>query len=398
MVASDTFWWFSQVLEHYESGQAEIQHVEATRPDDPESNGALRATVDVVIPLCATLNSHSEDALVPTAATIREDGSLQIDFPSSTLPTADRIENDRVSVEEAESVRIEDGTILVTSIVTIAPDDGAGQQGTTARKNKAQQIGEYDTEETVEPTQSTGREDEPTDERKANTRPGAAHTPVAEGKSDHESDLSAVRNENLLPYEDTEYLQRLFESCDTFIEMAEVIEMDVSSETVRRYMIEAGVHEPTSYNTAFNSNSEDVSTLERDDSDTSLTVDADITEIPEEDSESTTVEQQPAETMDGMDSEKYDPMEDVGDQPLIADGIGLPDGVTIDSLADAVESSITVHDVTRELNIGRDEARQLLERLDLLDLVLTRVWKENNSKVSRAEIANRIRQSVTSNT
>ncbi|WP_435156548.1 hypothetical protein [Haladaptatus sp. DFWS20] len=392
MGASNIFRKLSQILEQYESGRAEIRRVEVTRPDQDKSSSELRATVDIAVPLCATLSEHAEDDLSPTSAAIREDGGLQINFPSSSLPTANRIENGRVSVEEADSVRIEDGTVLVTSIVTIADGDETEQLEIAARKNSAQHTCQSTSEGTVDSGRSTDEIKEQTDERKIETRPDSTHTSVVEGESPHKSEFDAVRTEGLPPFEDTEYLQRIYESCDTFNEMADVIEMDVSAETARRYMSEAGVHEPDSYNTVSSSNAENGASPERNNSSTSSTRGENTTGSPENDPEVTAAVRQP----DGMDSEGDDSMKSIRDKQLVADGIGLPNGVTIDRLADAVESSITIHEVTRELNIDRDEARQLLERLNLLDLVLTRVWKEDSPRVSRAEIAGRLRQSVTS--
>ena len=176
--------------------------------------------------------------------------------------------------------------------------------------------------------------------------------------------------------------------------MAEVIEMDVSAETVRRYMTEAAVHEPASYDTV-SSSTENVESSERDGSDTSLALEGDAARNPRDSSETTPTGRERKRRLNETDSEPDDPVDGIKSQQLIADGIGLPNGVTIDQLADAVESSITVHEVKQELKIERDEARRLLERLNLLDLVLTRVWRENGRRVSRDEIADRIRLSVT---
>ncbi|WP_227356511.1 hypothetical protein [Haladaptatus salinisoli] len=394
MGTSNTFWWLSQALERYESGRAEIQRVEATRPDDPRSNGELRATVDIAVPLCATLTGDSADDLSPTAATIREDGGLRVDFPPSSLPTANRIENERVSVEEADSVRVEGGTILVTSIVTVDPDGGTERPADAEEKNAVRQPRENASEAAGDAESSAETVEESADEQNGETSPKSARSPAVGNEPNREDEFDAVRSEGLPPFEDTDYLRRIYEACDTFIEMADVIEMDVSAETVRRYMTEAGVHEPATYNTVSSSDGDSAPSPERDESAAATARGEDGTEGSNGDSESATVDRRSDEPAEGWDSD--DPVEDVENQPLIADGIGLPDGVTLDRLADAVESSITIHEVTRELDIGRDEARQLLERLNLLDLVLTRVWKEDSSEVSRNEIADRIRQSVTS--
>lgn len=45
------------------------------------------------------------------------------------------------------------------------------------------------------------------------------------------------------------HIRRLYEISETFDEMSDLIELDVSAETVRRYMIDAGIHSPESYAT-----------------------------------------------------------------------------------------------------------------------------------------------------
>ena len=63
-------------------------------------------------------------------------------------------------------------------------------------------------------------------------------------RSDIGAELAAVRDDAIPPYKDTDYLQHLYDSCESFREMSERIDVDVSSSTVRRYMIDVGIHSP----------------------------------------------------------------------------------------------------------------------------------------------------------
>ncbi|MFH5801404.1 hypothetical protein [Haladaptatus sp. CMAA 1911] len=375
---SNTFGWFSGVLDQYESGRAEIRRVEAIRPDDSESNRELRASVDIAVPMCAPLTDESDGDSSSSGVTIREDGGLQVDLPPSVLPTMNRIDDDRILVEKRENARIENGTILVTTLITLSSDDAS--ERTRAEENDATHRLDESVEDTaMSSDHGTGESDD--------------RSSVVGDESEHGPSISTARNDDLPPYEDVEYLQRIYDTCETFVEMAAVIEMDVSAETVRRYMTEADVHEPTSYNTVSSSDAETVESSERSEA-TSTSEENDVRNS-ENDSEPTPADRKPKRRPDGTDSDSDDPVDGIKNQQLIADGIGLPNDVTIDQLADAVESSITVHEVKQELNIERDDARRLLERLNLLDLVLTRVWRENGRRVSRDKIVDRIRLSVT---
>ena len=48
------------------------------------------------------------------------------------------------------------------------------------------------------------------------------------------------------PYRDPEKLEAVYETYDTFTEMTEALNVDVTPQTVRRYMIKYGIHEPAS--------------------------------------------------------------------------------------------------------------------------------------------------------
>ncbi|WP_224450420.1 hypothetical protein [Haloprofundus salilacus] len=205
--------------------------------------------------------------------------------------------------------------------------------------------------------------------------------------TDIERILADTRNEDVPPYEDTEYLQCLYDSFDTFTAMADALEMDVASETVRRYMIDAGVHQPTTYDTSdeTESRSEDDQSSTESNKTPTRKGDHQYVEAP-------TVEREPSVEPIGTDeTDEGEPQ-----KPLIADGIGLPNDVELEELIDAVQSSMTLYDVQRQLGLDQRQTRELLEKLNLIDLVVKRVYgtEDPEHPPSRDEIANRVRGSV----
>lgn len=162
------------------------------------------------------------------------------------------------------------------------------------------------------------------------------------------------RDESVPAFDDRDYLQALYDGCDTFDEMREIIDLDVTTETVRRYMIDAGVHEPNSYRTDSVSNRRD------DDF--------------------------------HRDADESDDESDV--DVILADGIGLPDEITIDDFIATVRSSKTLYEVQQSMDLGRDEVHDILEDLNLLDLVVGRLAMESERDVTRDEIIERLRQRV----
>jgi hypothetical protein len=184
--------------------------------------------------------------------------------------------------------------------------------------------------------------------RDADGRPNGDQSDELERPKSGDPALAAVRDETVPPYDDTDYLQRLYDSCDTFEEMSRVIEMEVSAETVRRYMIEADLHEPESYDSAVD---------------------------------------------DGTPGEA--PAESPPEEHLITDGFGLPDDVGREDLVGAVVDAKTVYQVGQALGIDQGRSRTLLRELDLLDLVRRRIDGDPDRSPSRERVATRIHQVAT---
>ena len=151
------------------------------------------------------------------------------------------------------------------------------------------------------------------------------------------------------PCEDPDLLARVYDSCETFAEMAAAIEMDVTAETVRRYMIDHGIHEPRSYDTG-----------------------GDGCEKPA------------TAGSEGVEEPNQSPV-------VLTDGIGLPDDVDLEGLVETISGSNTVYEVRREFGLDRSETLELLRQLNLLDLVVGRIASEEERTVDREEIVARLR-------
>ncbi|ELY55702.1 hypothetical protein C492_15546 [Natronococcus jeotgali DSM 18795] len=333
----------SQITDRYESDGGSVREVDATvsgRHDGPS------ATIDVVVP---PRGSGPRTDAAPEAARLEDDGTLRLEFPASALPAMEEYAPDGVAVA-ADGVRVtDDGDVVATFAVGF--EDGAPTASETvpssglATADAGSEVGsEADSETDLDPE-------------------------VARA-------LESARDEDLPPYEDVAYLEELYESFDTFAEMAAVLEMDVAVETVRRYMIDAGVHDPVSY---------DVDAADE-------RTDATATGTDRPSASAGDPESDPSREPD----EAADPIERLSTERLAADGLGLPEGVDLEDLIEAVESAMTLRDVCRRLELEREPARELLAQLDLLDLVVRRVYASSEPEAgpSRETIAERIRGSA----
>ncbi|AFZ71928.1 hypothetical protein [Natronobacterium gregoryi] len=154
------------------------------------------------------------------------------------------------------------------------------------------------------------------------------------------------------PFRDPELLATVYDSCETFAEMSDAIEMDVTAETVRRYMIDYGIHEPERYDTD----------------------DIDAPSPPS--GEADRLESTP----DGLS------------QVVLTDGLGLPAEVTVDGLVETVSRSNTIYEVERDVGLDRNETLDLLRRLNLLEFVVGRLSDGYDRNVGREDVIERLRE------
>jgi hypothetical protein len=148
-------------------------------------------------------------------------------------------------------------------------------------------------------------------------------------------------------YKNYELLKEVYETHDTFAEMTEALGVDVTPATVREHMVNHGIH-PTS------SDDED----DEGDSDVDAQDDGDARSVT-----------------------------------LEADGYGLPDSVSMDSLVHAVHRSRTLYEAQQALDLDRSTTREILTDLNLLDMVMSRLPDEGTSDID--EVVDRIHSAST---
>lgn len=182
----------------------------------------------------------------------------------------------------------------------------------------------------------------------------AAASPPADAEPDPETEPTEEPDDDPgePPYKDPERLRAVYDEHDSFPAMREALGVDVSAQTVRRHMIDQGIHEPAS------------------------SVEADASDR---------AESAPADEPDPNDVET-----------TIADGIDLPKGISLDDIKETVQAAQTVHDVQARLGIDRERAKRLLTELNLIDLVCGRLADEGDRAVTSEEIEQRIRESAPS--
>ena len=331
-----------EIVDHYEKHNCAVRNVETAADEGGES---LRATLDLAVSLDSVGESDDRPGFAPEDATLSEDGVLSVFVPVSSLIRLPPTVGSTASVVGTDADVVDGHTVIGIELVIGATEAPPAAEGSD---------------------------------------PSAEPVTIVDGTNAGESNatdpLADVRDESVPAYEDTEYLRALYDECDNFGEMSRRIEMDVSSETVRRYMIEADVHQPDSYETTgIEADSEQTGT-ETDGG----AEDGSSPETPPDD-------RQLGELRDASD----DGDGRISGEGIVTDGIGLPDDVLIEDIADAVVRSGTVHQVQRHLDLERAQTRALLEELNLLDLVL-RPIADSDRAVSYDQVATRLRQCTTS--
>lgn len=381
----------SRVVERYETGERTVRHVEVTT--DEEGNG-LRVSMEIPVSLCAASDERVQSALTPETATLTS-GGIQVEFSTSPLASLPQATAAAVSASE-EAVRVVDDSVVLSVELAIdpsatdhqlqrSPDRSERPPSTASAQNVAgfpdkSSNGTVATEPQTDEVGTRANESESDEDRSDDG------TGEVDPENERAAELAAVRDESVPPYDDRAYLARLYELCDTFTEMSRVIDMDVSSETVRRYMIEADVHCPASYEVDGSAQADEVA---QDEESESVAQDEESTSPTETDQQRST-----AETEIRGPSKSEEPIPEVPDEQLVTDGSGLPSGVELRDVADAVVDSATVYEVQRRLELDREQTLDLLKRLNLIDFATGRVSDQPEQSVSYEQVADRIRETA----
>jgi hypothetical protein len=291
--------------------------------------GELHATMDVPVSLCPGSETGPGRDLELREATSADGDGVRIECAAAFLDDLPSAVADAVATE-VRSARLVDRGVVLTLELTVSPTDV-----TASTVNDA----DADGRSTARPPVGDAGAGE------GETTPApSAPDPPSESEPDGSdrsvaATLAAVRDDSVPPYEDVEYLRALYDSCETFAEMSRHIEMDVAAETVRRYMITADVHRPTQYET-----------------------------------------------------DEESPSEPTPEERLVADGVGLPNGLRVEDVVDAVADSVSVLQVQRNLGIDRRATLDLLSELDLLGFVMHRVGDDPGHAPTYEEVATRLRE------
>ncbi|WP_318570830.1 hypothetical protein [Salinigranum marinum] len=376
-----------RVLDEFD--RAAVRNVGVVEP--AEADGARGVTADVELTVSTQPDAEGGAEPVSLAtATVEADGQLRLAFESADalVPTTDR----DVTIEPT-AVAVDDGAITVALSVSVPVRSDAGP----ADGERPVPAGEPDDWDGADGGRGDG-----------NGRHGDDGLGGRDGRVERDSgaerdggadtDSHGKRgggDRSVPPFRDPELLAEVYDSCGTFAEMADTLGMDVTAETVRRYMIDAGVHQPNSYDTKGNAGGptadgdEDGGTEERENTERDGGVDSDAgTEAevtPEPEGGPATADGSEPEDEPGTDAGASEPV-------VLADGIGLPNDVTVETLVETVKRSNTVYEIKRDIGVDREDAVEMLRELNLLDLVVGRLATEAERDISRAEVVERLRE------
>ena len=294
------------------------------------SSGPGPVTAEITVAVSPQVAADRPGAVTLADATVGADGTLQFTFESVT-PVGSLADHD-VEVHSSSATVDGDGTISLALSVSVPADDTDAEPTERAGAADAPTASvDADATDVADATDDDGR-------REPDAEATSTSTPVS------------ARDRDVPPFRDPDLLQEVYDSCDTFAEMTEALGMDVTAETVRRYMVDYDIHQPNSYDTG-----------------------SDETDADEA-------------------ADDPDPGADGQSPVVIADGMGLPDDVTVDTLIETVKRSNTIYEVEQDVGIEREDALEMLKELNLLDLVVGRLATEAKRNISREEVVDRLRE------
>jgi len=200
-------------------------------------------------------------------------------------------------------------------------------------------------------------------------------------------------------YADPAKLRRVYEKYDTFEEMTDALEVEVTPATVRRHMIKYGIYDPAA------EGADDATGHSRTSSPSSSRPHA---SKRGPNGRNPSNGDAPAVAADGRpdrdgsdDTDAVDAIRDIlarRNDPASAlpDDDELPESVTVPAVIEAVVTSQTVYQVAKHLETDRETAREALERVDLLDLVEGRLDAATTREEREQQVAAKIEAMATS--
>lgn len=196
------------------------------------------------------------------------------------------------------------------------------------------------------------------------------------------------------PHQDPERLQAVYDDHDSFGAMQEALDVDVSVQTVRKQMIDHGIHVPN--RTTQPSDREDAGAPTTDPEPSTADAEADSERDPDAEPDTEPDESAAAGDGDATSSERVSEPDaapdDIVSNPALE--AALPDGVTPIDLREAIEGATTLYEVQTHLGLEREPTRALLDELDLLELVVGRVADQPHREELKATLEERLRETA----
>lgn len=308
-------------------------------PDPLTGETELSTEIELALPFGEATGDR--DGLSFGATDIEPDGSLRLELETAeaVVPSTP----DDVEVEIRRTAVRPDGKVAVALSVSVSDDVVSEPTDAPATSpNGGSPTSRDDDASGADPNDDTSAPSP------SSVRPDTASTARNTGESETGS---SAADGDVPPFRDRELLAEVYESCETFAEMTDALDMDVTAETVRRYMIEHDIHEAATYDTTTDGEEETPS--------------------------------------DGPTAAEPD----ARDSPVVlADGSGLVEDVDIDTLIEVVRESRTIYEVKQKIGLEREDAVDMLRRNDLLDLIAGRLAEHGRTEVTREEIVDRLRE------
>ncbi|MFD1588837.1 hypothetical protein ACFR9U_17810 [Halorientalis brevis] len=378
------------------------------------------------------------DAAMPTDRPVVSDGKVHV-----TLDLAIALEGvggeHAEGSERASADREQDDQAAISGIVSEAtetnppePTSGATQHSSDSQRSPS---GKAEDERAGDDAQSRAVEVEPATEQSDDgavvcPEPGCDATFESEpGMKIHRTKIhlreqSGDDSSTATPaYRDPEALEEVYEAHDSFPAMREALDVDVSAQTIRRHMIQHGIHDPSGDGEAnehaadgeddVEAAAEPESTTDSESARASQTTHAAVEDADDRESD----EQPPENAVEKRDSDDEDTEAsdddqsadeaETDDEPTIPESAPLaetlpeqvtaPADVTFAELKEAVRTADTLYHIQQQFGLTREEARDLLGSLDLLELVHGRVATKHEREELKAEIDSRIRHNIRGN-
>lgn len=384
--------------------------------------GTVSMQVGVQIPFLDERPDRANVELTTTGVQLQDDGTLQVEF--HTTVTSSETTADCHSVDEHQQ-QPESDTETPKPNATSPPDTDDEKRSDSP------------------PTPATTAEDTPDKPEDADANHSAAQSAPAEQDPADGEETAPESDESVPAYQDPAQLRTVYDVHETFAEMTEALDVAVTPQTVRRYMIQYGIHQPAS-----NTGSRPAETLletdpdtieadggpsgraslwgtdrsgsgpsgprpsadESDDDQPADTPSGQRDHVPGSDTEPgedapTELGQTEPPAEDDATGRPTDPDESTQPDPTVthqngasppvdaeavAAAVDLPEHLTLDEVRDAVHQAKTLYDAQQQLELNRERAHDLLRELDLLDLVHSRLANRTSETQTIEEINHRI--------